>query len=95
MAAMIVPVESKVKYLRRRDAELESLLGMIVGAELFELGKKVGHQVKGNAATFEFNDLTDLGKRLEAACLAEDGQAVQSAAQELKQKVTALLEQYS
>ncbi|MFV8259150.1 Hpt domain-containing protein [Bdellovibrio bacteriovorus] len=95
MAAMIVPVESKVKYLRRRDAELESLLRISTGPELFELGKKVGHQIKGNAATFEFNDLTELGKRLEAACLAEDGQAVQSVVQELKQQVTALLEQYS
>lgn len=95
MTTMNVPVESKVKYLRRRAVELESLLGMGGGAELLELGKKVGHQVKGNAATFEFAELADLGKSLEDAALSGDAQAVQQAARQLMQQVTALLQQYS
>ena len=95
MTAMSVPVESKVKYLRRRAAELESLLAMGEGVELFELGKKVGHQVKGNAATFEFAELAESGKKLESAALSENAKAVLEAARELRQQVTALLQQYS
>lgn len=94
-AGISIPLESKVKYLRRRVAELEGLAAMNESAELFELGKKVGHQIKGNAATFEFPDLAELGRNLESVSQGQDAAAVHSAVQALMQIVSVRLQQLS
>lgn len=63
---MKVPVEMKRKYLDRRLAELQQ---MVRHLELndFEPALRLGHQLKGNAVTFEFPQIAPLGVQIEQA----------------------------
>ncbi|WP_413586979.1 Hpt domain-containing protein [Bdellovibrio sp. HCB274] len=76
-----VSVESQVRYLNRRIVEL----GAVITGETvdFELAKKMGHQIKGNAENFEFENLIDMAKELEFSAIEADKVAVQSAVQSL------------
>ncbi|MFM6928740.1 MAG: hypothetical protein ACKOX6_09755 [Bdellovibrio sp.] len=63
--------ESQVRYLKRRVEEM-TVLAQSSPLD-FELAKKMGHQIKGNAESFGFSDLAAMGKLLDNA--AEAGQA--------------------
>ena len=65
MSDISVPKESRVKYLTRRTEEIQKIKASFNGQTDWELIKKVGHQMKGNAATFDFSELAFYGKRLE------------------------------
>jgi HPt (histidine-containing phosphotransfer) domain-containing protein len=54
----------KQRYLERRKADFALLVDAISRND-FETLMRVGHQIKGNAATFGFSDLEDLAKDLE------------------------------
>lgn len=88
MTGIAVPTESRVRYLKRRQQELAELLASESAPEaLFEKAQKIGHQVKGNAITFDFAELTENAKALEAAALKQDSQAVLELARELTKQV--------
>ncbi|NUN05201.1 MAG: hypothetical protein HUU57_05510 [Bdellovibrio sp.] len=73
MTGIAIPLESRVRYLKRRQAEINDLMDSEAAPEvLLEKAQKIGHQVKGNAFTFDFADLTDNAKSLEAAALKKD-----------------------
>lgn len=91
MSGMTVPIESKIKYLRRRLDELAKLLSDPAAEDLFEAAKKIGHQVKGNASTFEFPELTAVAKSLEEAALQGDRDGVLSHSKALQEQVADLL----
>ncbi len=71
---MQVPVELKLKYLKRRSQDIEKLRSLMVQND-FKEAAKLGHQVKGNAVTFEFPQMVSLGVAIEkAAQLGDRGQ---------------------
>lgn len=85
-----VSVEAQVKYLRRRVGELELLLMNSSSVDL-ELAKKIGHQVKGNAATFGLESLAVFGTKLEESALSGNSQQVLIHAKEFLNGVRNLL----
>jgi HPt (histidine-containing phosphotransfer) domain-containing protein len=65
-----VSPEDQIRYLLRRIGELSRVDdGGVVD---FELAKKLGHQIKGNADTFEFPNLTATAKELEVMAGSQD-----------------------
>lgn len=68
---MHVPVELKMKYLQRRTQDIEKLRGLVKHDD-FKEAAKLGHQVKGNAVTFEFPHMTSVGIEIEKAANAKD-----------------------
>ena len=88
MSGIAIPMESRVRYLKRRQQELADLLASQSTPEaLFEKAQKIGHQVKGNAVTFDFAELTENAKSLEAAALIKDADAILTLARELMAQV--------
>lgn len=53
-------------YLERRRAEIPKLYEALHN-ESFELFQLIGHQLQGNASSFGFDPLADLGVKLEKA----------------------------
>ncbi len=68
---MIIPVELKRKYLSRRIQDLVRLREALAKDD-FSPALKLGHQVKGNAQTFEFPQMEILGIELEHAARRKD-----------------------
>lgn len=87
MSIFEVPAESRKKYLTRRLAELDQLEESLD----IELAKKVGHQMKGNAATFLFPTLAELGAQLEQAAIVQDPALIRKKTFEIKVMVQQLL----
>ena len=87
MSQFEVPAESRKKYLTRRLAELDQLEASLD----VELAKRVGHQIKGNAATFLFPTLAELGSQLEQAAINQDDTLIKKLNGEIKVMVQMLL----
>jgi HPt (histidine-containing phosphotransfer) domain-containing protein len=87
MSQFEVPTESRKKYLTRRLAELDQL----EESRDVELAKRVGHQIKGNAATFLFPKLADLGAQMEQAAIVQDDSLIRKMTFEIKVMVQNLL----
>ncbi|RZA09706.1 MAG: Hpt domain-containing protein [Proteobacteria bacterium] len=68
---MVIPEEMRKKYLERRRRDIEELS---TASEAADTGPfiRVGHQLKGNALTFGYQELADVGARMEEAALAEN-----------------------
>lgn len=84
---MQVPVELKIKYLSRRLQEIENLR-LALDNDDFSVALKLGHQVKGNAETFEFPQMTGLGIDIEKAAKAEDKEGVLQFAERMEVAIT-------
>lgn len=72
---MKIPVELKRKYLERRIEEIQQLLNSLESDD-FSVALRVGHQVKGNAQTFEFPQMAPLGTQIELAAKRRDKEGV-------------------
>lgn len=72
---MKIPVELKRKYLERRIEEIQHLLDSLDGDD-FSVALRLGHQVKGNAQTFEFPQMAPLGIQIELAAKNRDKESV-------------------
>lgn len=92
MSELAVPKESQLKYLRRRLDEIGKIQASLVDSVDWELVKKVGHQMKGNASTFGFLPLAEFGRNLEAAAVTQDVQSLSAVIAELAKQVSQLLE---
>jgi HPt (histidine-containing phosphotransfer) domain-containing protein len=68
---MKVPAELKRNYLERRIRDLGALRQALETGD-YGLAAKLGHQVKGNAATFEFPQIAPLGLAMEKAAKKQD-----------------------
>ena len=72
---MQVPIELKIKYLSRRFEDIERLR-VSLDQDYYSLAQKLGHQVKGNAATFDVPQIASIGIEMEKAALRKDKEKV-------------------
>lgn len=68
---MKLPRELKKKYLDRRLEDIK-LLRLTLDQGDFSHALRVGHQVKGNAVTFEVPRLAPIGNEMETAAKRRD-----------------------
>ena len=80
---MQVPVELKIKYLDRRIQDIEKLKSLLEQDD-YSFAAKLGHQVKGNAVTFEVPQIAQIGVDLEKAAILKDKAQVNVLAGEMK-----------
>ena len=66
-----IPEEIRLKYIERRKKDLESLRSAL-SARTFDEFKRIGHQLKGNAASFGYGDLEKVAIQMEQAGESED-----------------------
>lgn len=69
---MIIPPEAKLKYIERRKKDLESLKASIADNTFPDEFKRLGHQLKGNAASFGYSDLEKIAIQMEIAGEKQD-----------------------
>jgi HPt (histidine-containing phosphotransfer) domain-containing protein len=77
-----VPTELRKKYLERRRQECENCRQALQTSDFAYL-EKVGHQIKGNAASFGFDTLGGIAESLEEAALSHRYEDAQKALLEL------------
>jgi HPt (histidine-containing phosphotransfer) domain-containing protein len=68
---MEIPKSSQIKYIQRRLDEIEKLKSSLNEGN-FETAQRVGHQLKGNAVTFGFDEFQQIGESLELAAQNQD-----------------------
>lgn len=68
---MQVPVEAREKYLERRRQDITACQEALLKQD-FQFFERLGHQIKGNAVTFGFDELTTVAIALEQAAKAKD-----------------------
>lgn len=83
---MQVPVELKRKYLERRIEDIQVLLSSLEVND-FAPAIKLGHQVKGNALTFDFPQIAPLGIEIEQAAKNHDKASVQLFSQKMVSEI--------
>jgi HPt (histidine-containing phosphotransfer) domain-containing protein len=72
---MQVPVDLKIRYLSRRLEDIPKLR-QALDEEDFSYALMVGHQVKGNAVTFDVPQMAHVGLEMEKAALKKDKEKV-------------------
>jgi len=68
-----IPKEARVKYIERRRTDLENCKNALQQHE-FEILARVGHQIKGNASTFGYEELSEIAIEMEELALAKDSE---------------------
>jgi HPt (histidine-containing phosphotransfer) domain-containing protein len=66
-----VPEEFRIAYIHRRKADFIECLKALESCD-FDFLEKIGHQVRGNAQSFGFDELSPVGTNLEKAAKAKD-----------------------
>jgi|688.fasta_scaffold2179372_1 HPt (histidine-containing phosphotransfer) domain-containing protein len=82
-AAFVVPKELRRRYLERRSADLE-LLDRAITEKNYREFNRIGHQLRGNAPSYGFEDLSDVGLEIETAGKSCDGHKARKAVLALK-----------
>lgn len=72
---MQVPVELKIKYLSRRIQDIQKLKASLE-LDDYSFAAKLGHQVKGNAVTFDVPQMAFIGLEMEKAANKKDKEKV-------------------
>lgn len=75
---MEVPREIMQKYIERRKLDLEACLASL-SQQRFDEIERVGHQLKGNGATFGHPELSLIGKKLEEAAQLQNVESIEAA----------------
>lgn len=83
---MQVPVELKRKYLERRIQDIDHLMSSLEKDD-FGPAIKLGHQVKGNAVTFEFPQMAPLGVEIENAARNRDKESIKNLIQKMASEI--------
>jgi HPt (histidine-containing phosphotransfer) domain-containing protein len=73
-----IPADAKAKYIERRKADLSVCRKALEEGNFKQLAH-VGHQVKGNAGTFGFDQLSEIAAQLEDEATAENKDGVEDA----------------
>ncbi|MGE3611522.1 MAG: Hpt domain-containing protein [Bacteriovoracaceae bacterium] len=68
---MRVPIELKRNYLTRKLRDIKNLM-ILIEEEDFASAIRLGHQVKGNAVTFEMPHIAYIGHEIENAAKRRD-----------------------
>lgn len=63
---LIIPQEARLKYIERRKKDIESLKSALQTNSYDEF-KRIGHQLKGNAASFGYSELEKVAIQMEQA----------------------------
>jgi HPt (histidine-containing phosphotransfer) domain-containing protein len=71
MSTVDIPNEARLKYIERRRTDLENCRKALLQDD-FKTLAQVGHQIKGNAITFGFEELGILATELESSALEKD-----------------------
>lgn len=77
------------RYLERRSSDVEKLTAAL-DAEDFETIRTTGHNLFGSGATYGLEQISDLGKRIEAAAEARDAADIGELIAELQRFLGAL-----
>jgi HPt (histidine-containing phosphotransfer) domain-containing protein len=77
MSDVEIPEEARIKYIERRKVDLENCKKALQQQD-FDTLARVGHQVKGNAATFGYDQLSTIAIDLEAFALKKDTKGLDS-----------------
>jgi HPt (histidine-containing phosphotransfer) domain-containing protein len=80
---MQVPVELKIKYLSRRFQDIERLRACLEKDD-YSFAQKLGHQVKGNAVTFDVPQIAFIGLEMEKAAEKKDKEKVKILIQKME-----------
>lgn len=75
---MDIPPEARAKYLQRREKDLSDCQAALLSHD-FEVFMRIGHQLKGNATTFGFDPLSEIGIRMEEAAKQKNLPEIQKA----------------
>lgn len=71
MSGIDIPEEMKAKYIERRKQDYATCVEAFNKSD-FETFLRIGHQLKGNAASFGYDDLGLIAANLEKAGKAQD-----------------------
>jgi HPt (histidine-containing phosphotransfer) domain-containing protein len=66
-----VPDEGRLRYIERRKKDVECLRSALLAKNLDEF-QRIGHQIKGHAASFGYSDLEKVAVQMEAAATRQD-----------------------
>lgn len=91
---MKVPTELKIKYLNRRIQDLQRLC-LSLDQDDYSEAIKLGHQVKGNAVTFEFPQMAFIGMEIERAAKKKDKQKVKILAEKMEEAISKAWENFT
>lgn len=83
---MQVPVELKMRYLNRRSQDIQELRHSIEQND-YSLAVRLGHQVKGNAVTFDFPQMAFIGVDLENAAKRKDKEKIKILIQKMEMAI--------
>lgn len=83
---MQVPVEARQKYLERRKQDITASKEALLKLDYYFL-ERLGHQVKGNAITFGFDELTNIAVAIEQAAKAKNITQLQTLVEQLETAV--------
>ncbi len=75
--------EQMLKYLARRETDLIDCKAAFESQDLKVL-ERIGHQMKGNGATFGFDELSSIGALLEQGARSQDWIKIEQSIQELQ-----------
>ncbi|MBC7458067.1 MAG: Hpt domain-containing protein [Bdellovibrionaceae bacterium] len=77
MSGIDIPEEMKAKYIERRKQDYVACLDALNKND-FETFLRIGHQLKGNAASFGYDDLGLIAAELENAARAQNLSQIKS-----------------
>jgi HPt (histidine-containing phosphotransfer) domain-containing protein len=80
---MQVPAELKTRYLSRRFQDIERLRACLEQGD-YSFAQKLGHQVKGNAVTFDVPQIAYIGLEMEKAAQKQDKEKVKILIQKME-----------
>lgn len=86
---MQVPLEIKTKYLTRRIQDIEYLRKTIEEGD-YTFALRLGHQVKGNAVTFDAPQIAAIGSDLEKAAFVGDRELICDLVQQMELEIQML-----
>ncbi len=76
--------EIQKTYLSRRNKDIQECTKRLAQADWFYF-ENLGHQLKGNASSFGYDDLTAIAKKIEAFGRDKDTQSLQTVLEDFKQ----------
>lgn len=68
-----IPKEARQKYIERRRLDLENCKHALEKRD-FEVLARVAHQIKGNASTFGYDELSEIAIDMEVYALAKNSE---------------------
>ncbi len=83
-----IPEDARARYLERRKVDLEMLRADVRNLS-FDAFKRIGHQLRGNAASFGYPELEAVGIRMEDAGDRQDQKSASTCLEHFAAWVTA------